>query len=153
LRRINLEKCRGVTAVAIIALARNCVHLEAINLNLCGRSVTEDAVTALATHCRDLRKIQLCYSGTTDVAVANIALCCPGLQEIDMCECPVSLEATVDNLLRKCLGLKLLTVSPRFSVECYRRWSASVTLVVDEDHETPTQAADEETFGDIHVSP
>lgn len=144
LRRINLEKCRGVTAAAVVALARLCLHLESINLNLCGRSVTDEAVTALATNCRALREVQLCYSGTTDIAVANIAHCCLGLQEIDVSECPITMEVTVDNLLEQCHKLRLLTVSPRFSEECYRRWSARVTLVVDKDYETPTQAADED---------
>lgn len=144
LQRLNFEKCQGITTSTLVALARLGLNLECINLNLCGRNVTDEAVVALASACHKLREIRLCYSGATDAAVTAIARYCSDLQEVDVSECPITLDATIDNLIQRCRALRHLTVSPRFSEESYIRWSSRVTLIIDSDNETPTQLADED---------
>merc|ERR1712150_31568 len=145
LRRLDVEKGQGVTAHALTALARHCPGLESLNLNLCGRSVCDVAVQALAQGCIGLQEVRMCYAGVTDSSLVALSEWCKALRELDISETWVSTDETIDRLIQRCSHLQLLIVSPRFLEASYDRWSARLKLVIDRDYETLTRSADEDS--------
>ena len=82
-------KCRGnITDAAVLALATHCRNLTYIRLTGFGRNITDAAVLALATHCRNLTTINLggCVN-ITDAAVLAFATHCRNLTTIYLYGC------------------------------------------------------------------
>ena len=79
--RIHQPTCTSEEILVPVELARSCPHLQEIILD-CRSELTEEGVLALATHCRQLREINIPYIACTVETVKQLAQHCRRLTKL-----------------------------------------------------------------------
>ncbi len=107
LHRLDLDESPGISDAGVIELAQKCTALK--DLNLCGTSITDAAITAIATNCGDLEELVLqnCEN-LTDAALRVVRL--PKLTNLDLSGCSEISDAGLIELSRQCTALKSLGI-------------------------------------------
>lgn len=107
LKCLNLCGCvKAATDGSLQAIARNCGHLQSLNLGWCD-NVTDEGVTRLASGCPDLRALDLCGCVLiTDESVIALASGCPHLRSLGLYYCQNITDRAMYSLANSCVKSK-----------------------------------------------
>ncbi|KAL6050828.1 Lysine-specific demethylase 2A [Balamuthia mandrillaris] len=112
LRRVNLGYNRElITDESVLKLAKNCVYLESLDLQLCKR-ITDESLVAIAGHCLNLKELNLSWCAITDRAlVAIVEACHKTLAKLNINACKKITFQSMNRLATLCTNLESLKVS------------------------------------------
>ncbi|KAM0854146.1 hypothetical protein ACQ4PT_050603 [Festuca glaucescens] len=107
LKCLNLCGCvKAATDESLQAIARNCAHMQSLNLGWC-ENVTDEGVTSLASGCPDLRALDLCGCVLiTDESVIALASGCPHLRSLGLYYCQNITDRAMYSLANSCVKSK-----------------------------------------------
>ncbi|KAK2146413.1 hypothetical protein LSH36_610g00011 [Paralvinella palmiformis] len=104
LRYLNVRGCDAVSDDSVDALARCCGRLRSLDIGKC--DITDDGLQSLARYSKQLRKLSIkCCDAVTDRGIVDLAMHCPDLQQFNIQDCNVSMDAyrTVKRHCKHCV--------------------------------------------------
>eukprot|EP00899_Mesostigma_viride_P028492 jgi/Mesvir1/8828/Mv02729-RA.1 len=106
---LNLADCKGVTDAGIVALARSCRGLQALDISK--SQVGDEGVVAVARSCRGLRRLAVSYcKHVSDDSAAQLGSRCKRLEQLFL-DFTVVTDESIIAVAGGCPHLRRLTVS------------------------------------------
>ncbi|KAI5081805.1 hypothetical protein GOP47_0001548 [Adiantum capillus-veneris] len=111
LEKLNLSGCTRITEQGVIFLAEHCKCIKSLDLCGCKKAGTDQALLALAKNCMTLEELNLGWCETvTDIGVTGLVSWCSDLRRIDLCGCLEITDRSVIALADKCHHLSVLNL-------------------------------------------
>ncbi|MCE5316816.1 MAG: BTB/POZ domain-containing protein [Parachlamydia sp.] len=108
LTKLSLTYCKRLTNASIVQIAKSCPQLQCLNLP---ESITDVALTEVAQHSSQLRRLFICGSAVTDAGLSQIAQHCCQLKNLMVLGCEQVGNDSLAEIARNCAQLKSLTLS------------------------------------------
>ncbi|MCO5557359.1 hypothetical protein L7F22_010922 [Adiantum nelumboides] len=111
LEKLNLSGCIRITEQGVIFVAEQCDLLKSLDLCGCKMAGTDQALLALARNCITLQELNLGWCDSiTDKGVTGLVSWCSDLRRIDLCGCLRITDRSVIALADKCHCLSVLNL-------------------------------------------
>eukprot|EP00899_Mesostigma_viride_P002176 jgi/Mesvir1/1195/Mv17687-RA.1 len=108
LESLNLAGCEDVTDAGLMAIARSCPGLRAVDVSFC--DIGDESIQVLAESCRDLLHLAVsCCYRVKDASMASVATHCRMLEALDATQTGMSDEG-ITHIAQGCCHLRRLRV-------------------------------------------